>query len=142
MDGEEAPECTDNLQDGYPFPFEGQEWKSVEAAMQAMKYEDKEKCERIRAAPNAIAAFQESRKPDGIPLRPDWDAVRHEIMYRATRVKYHHHPALAKELLATGDKEITHGDKNPFWARWNAMIQLRCREELKPADERRTEFYT
>jgi uncharacterized protein (TIGR02452 family) len=60
-------------------------------------------------------------------------------MYRAARVRYHQNPALAKQLVDTGDKEITHDDGNPFWAKWNALIQMRCREELKSEDERNME---
>jgi len=133
IDGE-RPQCTNNFDNRKAFQFEGQEWKCVEAAFQAMKYRSKEKREQIRALNDGFAAAGAGQ--ERLPIRPDWDAVRIHIMYRASRVRYHQHPELQKELLKTGDKEIKHNDANGFWAEWNAKIQTRIREELKPESER------
>merc|ERR1712217_567628 len=108
--------------------------QSVEAAFQAMKYQSEEKQEAIRACESGLAAARSGQ--ERLPIRKDWDAVRHLVMYRAARIRYHEHADLAQELLATGNKVLRHGDGNPFWAKWNALVQTRCREELKPVEER------
>merc|ERR1712187_323599 len=54
--------------------------------------------------------------------------------------RYHKHADLAEELLRTGSKTFTHDDGNPFWAKWNALVQARCREELKPAQDQNREL--
>merc|ERR1712039_543731 len=125
--------CTDNLQHGKKFTFEGKEWQSVEAAFQAMKYQSEEKQEQIRNCRSGIEAARAGQ--ERLPIRADWDAVRHLIMYRAARVRYQQNADLADELLRTESKTLTHGDSNPFWAKWNALVQTRCREELRPDSE-------
>ena len=41
-----------------------------------------------------------------ICFRPDWDAVKDEVMYRAVRRKFELHPQLRELLLATGAEDI------------------------------------
>lgn len=47
------------------------------------------------------------------PLRPDWEAVKLDVMAAITRAKYAAGTALAERLLATGDRLLVEGT---FWA--------------------------
>ena len=51
-------------------------------------------------------------------------------MYRGVRAKYHQHPELAKELLATSGP-IQAANSTANWTRDNSLILERCREELR-----------
>merc|ERR1712070_946707 len=68
-------------------------------------------------------------------LRPDWECVKVNIMYRAVAAKYAQHPEFAAELAAsTGD--IRTGMSTADWQRMNRLILERVREELRPVDQR------
>lgn len=51
-----------------------------------------------------------------MPIRPDWDAVRVDVMRKAVRAKLAQHPEVAATLLSTGDALLVeHSPKDPFW---------------------------
>jgi len=145
-----APACTDNFQ-VCPFLFDGQLWESVEQCYQAMKFADPKSREEIRQMsrrPNESDAAHGMRvwsagqgnRVSGA-FRPDWDAVKVELMYRACRAKYLQHPELCRELLSTGDLEIKGAHSTSWnsrktgragsWTEWNGLIQTRLREEMR-----------
>ncbi len=88
-------------------------YPSVEHAYQAAKTLDPDQRDRIRRARSPGAAKHLGRK---IIRRPDWDAVKIEIMLRLVRQKFSD-PDLAQQLLATGDRELTEGNywHDTFW---------------------------
>merc|ERR1719356_502914 len=79
------------------------------------------------------------------PIRPDWDAVKVNMMYRIVAAKYAANADFQADLLSTGDAEIagapstswvTKSGKTEQWSTWNGIIQMRIREELRAEPER------
>lgn len=100
----------------YPVEIDGQVWPTTEHYFQAQKFSDASHQERIRLArtPAKAKGLGRSRK---LPIRPDWDDVRVEVMRRAIRAKFTQHPNLGEQLLATGDALLVeHSADDPFWA--------------------------
>lgn len=149
-----APACTDNFQIR-PFMFNGLEWYSVEQCFQAMKFTSAHVRERLRLTTprkkDNDQTYSErlwdmgQREAD---IRPDWDSVKADTMYRIVGARYAQHADLSSDLLSTGDAEIvgarstswyTKCGRSENWGTWNGIIQMRVREELRPASERRSE---
>lgn len=89
----------------YEFHLDDADWPSVEHYFQAMKFENPSYREKIRTANHPKVAHKLGnarfkRK------RSDWQTVREIIMTRAVYIKCRTHDAVAKLLLATGDKTI------------------------------------
>ncbi|CAE8713984.1 unnamed protein product [Polarella glacialis] len=142
-----APDCTDNFQ-VRPFNFDGQEWQSVEQRYQAQKFLDATFKEKLRLmekgsgesdSQHGMRVWSEGQR--GRDLRPDWEAVKVEMMYRANLAKYLQHGDLQADLLATGDAQLDGAASTKWvmksgqtvgWSPWNGLIQTRIREELKP----------
>jgi ribA/ribD-fused uncharacterized protein len=80
-------------------------WPTVEHYYQAQKFTDPALRKSIRKAekPPIAKGIADKNKA---AIRPDWDAVKDEVMYRAVRCKFELHPELKAMLLATGDEEI------------------------------------
>lgn len=136
--------------------FAGMEWQSVEHCYQAMKFVGAHqlmmlqsmkprKKERDEAFGERIWEMGQRRSE----LRPDWEAVKVEIMYNINAAKYWQHPDLQVDLLGTGDAEIvgvpsiawiSSSGKEEKWSTWNGVIQMRIREELRPPSERSVGF--
>merc|ERR1740123_318909 len=83
-------------------------------------------------------------------LRPDWDAVKIEMMYRINVAKYAANSDLQQELLSTGNEEMvgagstgwtTKLGKSANWSEFNGIIQMRIREELKSPEDRQADIY-
>jgi ribA/ribD-fused uncharacterized protein len=65
---------------------------------------------------NASTAHDAERIAQGGLLRPDWNTVRLAVMLRLVREKFHQHPDLAAQLIATGDGRLINGvDFSKFW---------------------------
>jgi ribA/ribD-fused uncharacterized protein len=80
-------------------------WPTVENYYQAQKFTTGALRKAIRKAEKpAIAKSLAEKNPDAI--RPDWDAVKDEVMYRAVRREFELHPELKAILLETGDEEL------------------------------------
>ncbi len=80
-------------------------WPTVENYYQAQKFADPELRKSIRKAEKPMIAKNLADK-NKAAIRPDWDAVKDEVMYRAVRRKFELHPELKAMLLATGDEEL------------------------------------
>jgi ribA/ribD-fused uncharacterized protein len=101
-----------------PFPIDvgGKVWPTSEHYFQAQKFSGTEFEEKIRttASPMIVARMGRDRSK---PLRPDWEAVKDEIMLTAVRAKFGQHPKLASLLLATGDARLVeHTTNDRYWA--------------------------
>eukprot|EP00811_Abedinium_folium_P009861 NODE_19117_length_859_cov_4.359290.p1 GENE.NODE_19117_length_859_cov_4.359290~~NODE_19117_length_859_cov_4.359290.p1 ORF type:complete len:200 (-),score=42.44 NODE_19117_length_859_cov_4.359290:166-765(-) len=136
-----APACTDNFQTCV-FVLNGVRWHSVEQCFQAMKFLDPGLQERIRLAiprsgendsahGNRVWSLGQTRSQ----LRPDWEAVKVQIMYTACRAKLAQHEDLRQQLLSTGGALLEGAPSTDCWQLWNGKIQTRLREELRPAAE-------
>jgi ribA/ribD-fused uncharacterized protein len=89
-------------------------WPSVEHYYQAQKFADGEVRQTIRAAEKPIIAKSLADKHKAA-IRPDWDVVKDEVMYRAVKRKFELHPQLRELLLATGDEDIAETAPNDYY---------------------------
>jgi ribA/ribD-fused uncharacterized protein len=96
--------------------LKGKLWPTTEHYFQAQKFAGSEHEEEIRLArtPSIAARMGRSRS---LPLRPDWEAVKDNVMREALRAKFDQHPKLKSLLLSTDDAElIEHTRNDNYWA--------------------------
>lgn len=99
----------------YPIFLDRFIWPTTEHYFQAMKFEDYDIQDKLRAIPKAIDVAQEGRSRKYI-LRNDWEDVKLSIMKRALYAKFTQHRFLAVELLKTNNKLIVeHTVNDSFW---------------------------
>lgn len=93
--------------------LDGYRYATVEHAYQAAKTLDAQQREDIRLAPTAAVAKRLGRRAD---LRPDWDAIKIDVMHRLLWQKFQD-PLLRTQLLATADVELIEGNDwgDRFW---------------------------
>jgi len=141
-----APACTDNFQ-VLPFLFAGAEWHSCEQAYQAHKFVSTTSRGRIQKivpkngetdSAHGMRAWSQGQSL--CDVRPDWNAVKVEVMLRVNRAKYAQHEQLQEQLLSTGASPIVGGPSTSWrlrdgsevnWSHWNGLIQMRIRAELR-----------
>ena len=98
------------------FEIDGVYYKTCEHYFQAMKFSGSPQDMldvRRAATPKQAAAIGRDRSR---PLRPDWEAVKDDIMRRGVLRKFEAHVDLAELLLGTGDERIVEaapGDR--YW---------------------------
>jgi N-glycosidase YbiA len=99
----------------YPVDLDGKTWPTTEHYFQAQKFTDAQYAERIRmtASPMIAARLGRSRS---VPIRPDWEQVKDEIMLRALRAKFSQRTDLREMLLSTGAARIVeHTANDRYW---------------------------
>ena len=112
-------------------------WPTTENYYQAQKFTDPE----LRKADKPVIAKSLADK-NKAAIRPDWDAIKDDVMYRAVRRKFELHPELKAMLLATGDEDII--ESAPTDTYWGVgrdgtglnklgKIIARIRDELRAA---------
>ncbi len=83
------------------------------------------------------ARLGRSRK---VPIRPDWEQVKDEVMLRAVLAKFQAHAELQELLLSTGEEEIVEKTTRDYY--WGCgtnstgknmlgIILMRVRDELR-----------
>jgi ribA/ribD-fused uncharacterized protein len=90
-------------------------WPTVEHYFQAQKFPGTPHPEAIRRAgsPKTAKALGRSRTH---PLRPDWEAVKDEVMRRAVLRKFELHRGIRELLLSTGEEElIENAPSDCYW---------------------------
>lgn len=87
-----------------PVVYQGIRFENNEAAFQAAKCP-----ERMRdfCGLNPQRAKRLGRR---VELRPDWEAVKYDVMYQVCKAKFTQNPDLRNKLLATGDAELVEGN--------------------------------
>lgn len=85
------------------------EYATVEHAYQAAKTTSPQERDRVRRARTAGSAKHLGRR---VTMRPDWDAVKLEVMKRLLRQKFRPGSTLAARLVATGGSELVEGN---YW---------------------------
>ncbi|MGO9048645.1 MAG: NADAR family protein [Xanthobacteraceae bacterium] len=114
-------------------------WPTVENYYQAQKFTDAELQKSIRKAEKPIIA-KNLADENKAAIRPDWDAIKDEVMYRAVRRKFELHPELRAMLVATGDEDIVEAaPTDTYWGVGRdgtglnklGKIIVRIREELR-----------
>lgn len=100
----------------FPFSLKGRRWPTSEHYFQAMKFEASAKdFEEIRALESPMDAAKAGRERTR-PLRPDWEAIKDQVMFDAVRAKFTENPTIRKVLLDTGDATIVEHTKNDsYW---------------------------
>jgi ribA/ribD-fused uncharacterized protein len=98
----------------FAIDLDGERWPTVEHYYQAQKVSDPELRDKIRRAEKPIIA---KSLADGnkAAIRPDWDALKDDVMYRAVRRKFDLHRELRDLLLATGEEEIVEAVPHDYY---------------------------
>jgi N-glycosidase YbiA len=135
-----------------PILLEGEVWPTVEHYYQAQKSFDPACRQAIRDAATPGRAKRLAAPPDlprrvsgqswfrknGASPRPDWHAVKLEIMRRADLAKFTQHADLADLLQATGDAELVEDSPSePYWgigpdgqgSNWAGRVLMEVREK-------------
>ena len=121
--------------------IDGKDYKTSEHYYQSKKFEGSDWEEHIRNQPTARLAANEGRRED-LPLRPDWDEVKEDVMYRVLQEKFKVE-RFKNLLLVTGDEEIVeHSPKDRYWGQYNGEglnrlgeLLMKLRSEIKEKDE-------
>ena len=134
--GENIP-ATDNFL-VCKFVIDGLTWISAEQYFQSCKFtSDNEAFSKIRNETDGMALWAIGRAGTGV--RPDWESVKVDTMYKAVFEKFQQNADLKAQLLATGSSRFSFPpEENGFWAEWNAKILETVREQLKPPDRQDT----
>ena len=89
-------------------------WQTVEHYFQAMKFAGTPHAHAIQIASAPMLAKQRGQSR-AYPLRPDWEAVKDDVMRRAVRAKFTQHPDIRAVLLGTGEEELIENAPNDYY---------------------------
>ena len=98
----------------FPIDLDDKRWPTTEHYYQAQKFTDPELQTKIRKAEKPIIAKKLAEKHRN-KIRPDWDAVKDDVMYRAVRRKFELHAELRALLTATGNEEIVEAAPTDYY---------------------------
>ena len=96
------------------FELDGAWWPTVEHYFQAQKFHGTPHADIVRQAETPAEAKSLGRDRDR-PLRPDWDAVKDDVMRRAVLRKFESHADLRATLLGTGDEELVEDSPSDYY---------------------------
>jgi ribA/ribD-fused uncharacterized protein len=101
---EEPYGCFSNFSP-HRFQLDGLLWPTSEHYFQANKFLDQPHFHKIRgvASPMIAARLGRDRR---IPLRPDWETVKDQVMRRAVQAKFEQNPVIRDVLLSTGHLDL------------------------------------
>jgi ribA/ribD-fused uncharacterized protein len=106
---------------GFPSPtrnpvfLKGKRWPTTEHYFQAQKFAGTDHEEEVRLAKTPRLAAELGRDRTR-PLRPDWEAVKEQVMLDALRAKFTQHDDLKAVLLGTGDALLVeHTANDSYW---------------------------
>jgi ribA/ribD-fused uncharacterized protein len=97
------------------FELGGRYWPTAEHYFQAQKFVGTEYMDHVARArtPKEAAERGRSRK---VPLRPDWELVKDDVMRAAVRRKFETHADIREVLLGTGDEELVeNAPRDYYW---------------------------
>lgn len=97
------------------FFLDGKKWPTSEHYFQAQKFAGTDYAEKIRLAstPRQAAELGRSR---AVPIRPDWEAVKLEVMRRAVLCKFETHAEIQEILILTDHEDLI--ENSPFDYYW------------------------
>ena len=97
-----------------PVQLDGIWYTTVEHAYQAAKTLDVNLRAKIAVCVRPGEAKRLGRR---VPLRPDWEEIKLEVMEKLLRQKFAASTTLARQLTATGDAELIEGNPwgDRFW---------------------------
>lgn len=96
------------------FELDGQYWPTAEHYFQAQKFPGTPYQQRIAHArtPKEAAELGKNRS---IPLRPDWERVKDEVMRRAVLRKFETRQEIRDVLLGTGEEELVENAPGDYY---------------------------
>lgn len=96
------------------FELDGQEWETVEHYYQAQKTHDPDLREGIR---RASKPGQAKRIGQTVPLRPDWEEIKIDVMAKALEAKFRANPRIRDDLISTFPYILLEGNNwgDCFW---------------------------
>lgn len=101
-----------NFYEGNPFEYKGMWFTNSEAAFHSQK------CLKRSKEFEGLRPKQSKQLGRKVPLRPDWNTVRLQIMYEVCYAKFTQDEDLRKKLLATGDEYLQEGTWwDSYWGR-------------------------
>lgn len=135
------------LSNFYPSPIEHRiEWApddyveatfaTAEHAYQASKAQDARQVARVL---RALTPGDAKRFGSRLAIRPNWDAMRLDVMRQVVRAKFTQHDDLAEMLVLTGDRELVEGNTwgDRYWGacdgrgeNWLGKILMEQRKAL------------
>eukprot|EP00760_Papus_ankaliazontas_P006683 PhM_4_TR13138/c0_g1_i1/m.96244/K09935/K09935; uncharacterized protein len=99
----------------HSFVVLGASYPTSEHYFQAMKFKGTPHEDAVRRCSTPAAAAKMGRNRS-LPLRPDWEKVKDEVMYDACLAKFSQRPELGKVLLGTGELTLVeHTAKDKYW---------------------------
>ena len=123
----------------FPVRLKGVDWPTTEHYFQAQKFPGTKHEEEVRRADSPTTAARIGRDRSR-PIRPDWEAVKDDVMREAVRAKFRQHPSLRSLLLSTGQAYlIEHTRNDAYWGDGGdgtgknmlGRILMEVREELR-----------
>lgn len=123
----------------HPFELGGKRWPTSEHYFQAQKFAGTEHEEALRLLDGPMAVANAGRERHR-PLRPDWEAVKEDVMLAALRAKFHAHPELESLLLSTGQAELVEEAQGDAYWGWGpdgqgqnrlGLLLMRLRSEIR-----------
>jgi N-glycosidase YbiA len=96
------------------FELDGKFWPTSEHYFQAQKFADPEHKKHVGLAKTPKEAANRGRDRS-MPLRPDWESVKDDVMRRAVLRKFETHADIREILLGTGDEPIVENAPGDFY---------------------------
>jgi len=95
-----------------PIVYDGITYESTEVAYQAAKTNNR----KVREIFAKLTAAESKTLGQNIIIRPDWDAVKLDVMEEVLRYKFSN-SEMRRKLIATGDAELIEGNNwnDTFW---------------------------
>lgn len=110
---EEPYGCFSNFS-AHGFSLDGAYWPTSEHYFQAQKFVGTPHMEAVRLARTPKQAAEMGRDRSR-PLRPDWEAVKDDVMRRAVRRKFETHADIRAILLGTGDEDLVEATSGDYY---------------------------
>ncbi|MFO0892840.1 MAG: NADAR family protein [Isosphaeraceae bacterium] len=110
----------------FPVTFGGKSWRTAEALFQALRFEDESIREAIRLEKSPMAAKMIAKKHKSQMVVEPMGPADLDNMLMVLQLKLQAHPALERELLATGGARLVEDcSRRPYGSGlfWGAALQ-------------------
>ena len=98
----------------HSFELDGLWWATSEHYFQAQKFTGTEHLEIIRLAKTPADAATMGRDRNR-PLRPDWEEIKEDVMYKGLLCKFQTNLEIKEILLSTGDELIVENAPQDYY---------------------------
>lgn len=97
------------------FTVDGKDYASIDQFMKVHMYSDPEVQEQIRS--KLIVGKKVPNSEITAPVRPDWNNVKEDLMYKAITAKFEQNPNMKKQLEASYPKKLVSASTDPYWGK-------------------------